>query len=336
MLRQLLIGGVCVQAIVCVVRASDPWADEVVDHSPELDGAGLYNDPLSLLGMPATTYWDPFMCGQFQVSLLVPAFNLDAPDGNKLITTIPSSQFVKVKFDEPVEDDPRNPYGLDLLVFGNSFFEGDGYVYPGMDMETYYLKDGGIFEEPVTVAVSSSGIGDPQTDPQEWYVYDSGPYADSWFPTNAYEWDRAAHDWGDPLDYTTPVDPSLGSSDFAYLSATDAIDLYEWSGGGTGIDLAESGFSSIQYVHLTSKYASDSGEIGALADVFPSLGDFDRDGDLDLQDFARFQACYTGADNGPRPRECFYADFDGDRDVDADDYAQFESFLAGPNQPPGS
>lgn len=312
--------------------AADPWADEVVGHSPELNGSDLYNDPQSALGVPATMYYAGLPYDyDLAVSLVAPAFNV-APDGHKLITTIPDGQFVKVKFDEPVEDHPRNPYGIDLLVFGNSMFRTTGgWVTPDTNMETYYLGDGSVVDQPVIIAVSTSGLETPDDNPDGWYVYADGPYGDGWFPTQAYEWDWQGDKWGDPKDYTTPVDPTLGVADFAPLSAAEAIDLYEWSGGGAGIDLAESGFAAIQFVYLTSKYESDPGEIDALSDVFPLLGDFDRDGDLDLYDYGQFQVCLPSPVPEGRPRECFSADFDGDRDVDLADFAAFQPFFEGPN-----
>ncbi len=310
-------------------RASDPWADAVVEASPELDASGLYNDPASVIGPPAMTFYDPFVFAQFQVSVITPPFYLDGIGGNKLITTLPAGQFIKVRFDEPVEDHPRDPYGIDLLVFGNALFRGDSGapVTPTTDMETYDLGDGSILDEPVIVAVSPSGIGTPLTDPAEWYVFDAGPFADSWFPTQAYEWDRQSHTWGVPKDYTLPVDPSVGEADFAGRPAADAIDLYEWSGGGAGFDLAPSGFAAIQYVYLSSAFVGEPGEIDALSDAFPVLGDADRDGALDLADYQPFAPCLTGVGQGPRTVECFWADFDADRDVDLADFARFQAFF---------
>ncbi|MBN1489957.1 MAG: DUF4185 domain-containing protein [Phycisphaerae bacterium] len=63
--------------------------------------------------------------------------------------------------------------------------------------------------------------------------------------------------------------------------------------------------------------------------------DFDRDGDVDLADFANFQ----GAFNGPnRPcngqPSCARVDFDGDGDVDLADFGTFQSCFNGPNRPP--
>ncbi|MFQ5414167.1 MAG: hypothetical protein ACE5E6_06880 [Phycisphaerae bacterium] len=49
-------------------------------------------------------------------------------------------------------------------------------------------------------------------------------------------------------------------------------------------------------------------------------GDFDGDGDVDLDDLAAFRACYTGPGGGPVGPECTPGDFDGDGDIDLDDY----------------
>ncbi len=303
----------------------DPWADEVQDAHAALDGHGLYDDPQSALGIPATTFFDSFTLQQFYVSLVAAPFNLDYPDGNKLVTTINAEQFIKVQFDDPVEDHPRNPFGIDLIVFGNSFLVGNGMLTPSTDMEAHYLTPG-IFPEYVTVAVSQTGVGNPQTHAEDWYVYDAGPFADSLYPTNAYNWDRDLHDWGAPLDFTTPVDPSLQVADFAGHSVADAIDLYGCSGGGTGYDLSASGFDSIRYVYLTSA----GGEVDALSDVFASLGDFDRDGDVDLRDVAGFQNCFHTEQGAELPCECRSADFDGERRIDLADYASLSGYVTGP------
>jgi len=58
--------------------------------------------------------------------------------------------------------------------------------------------------------------------------------------------------------------------------------------------------------------------------------DLDADGDGDLMDYARFQACYTGSAGGPVAAECRIVDYDCDDDVDLDDYKVFEGGLVGP------
>lgn len=70
----------------------------------------------------------------------------------------------------------------------------------------------------------------------------------------------------------------------------------------------------------------------------PSIdADLDGDRDVDLADFAFFQACVTGADAGPVAGACAFSDFDADRDVDQADFGAFQRCLNGSDAaaPPG-
>jgi len=65
-------------------------------------------------------------------------------------------------------------------------------------------------------------------------------------------------------------------------------------------------------------------------------GDVDQDGDVDVSDFAFFQACFNGpAQPVPRP-ECLNVDFDRDGDVDVTDFTVFQLCFNGAGQPPAS
>ena len=64
------------------------------------------------------------------------------------------------------------------------------------------------------------------------------------------------------------------------------------------------------------------------------LADFDDDGDVDQEDFGRFQACYSSTGD-PAPAGCEDADLDSDSDVDRNDFGVFCSCMSGANLPPG-
>gem|GEM_PF-3422092 len=64
-----------------------------------------------------------------------------------------------------------------------------------------------------------------------------------------------------------------------------------------------------------------------------SLGDTDRDGDVDLADFARFQACYGGPGR-PMLLDCAELDFDHDGHVDVTDFTIFQMCFNGAGRTP--
>jgi hypothetical protein len=89
---------------------------------------------------------------------------------------------------------------------------------------------------------------------------------------------------------------------------------------GTGVQMAGGSFS------LTGGFWSSP---GASIIVPP---DFDRDGDVDLDDFAVFRACFSGpavAYTG----DCAKADFDHNGNVDQADFGIFQRCYSGANNP---
>ena len=61
----------------------------------------------------------------------------------------------------------------------------------------------------------------------------------------------------------------------------------------------------------------------------PDRGDFDADGDVDLDDYAYWDDCMTGPDMGPYALQCALLDFEPDGDVDLADFAGFQEALGG-------
>lgn len=61
--------------------------------------------------------------------------------------------------------------------------------------------------------------------------------------------------------------------------------------------------------------------------------DFDHDGDVDMDDFAHLQTCYTGMNITQLVSSCYDTKLDGDVDTDLDDTQIFVNCLSGPGQP---
>lgn len=267
--------------VIAADTSASPYPTEIAEALPPFHRSPLYAEPLAVLGEPTTMAQNLSFFGApdpFRVKLVEPAYNLDL-DGNKTLLTLEEDSgeggtvygSVTVKFERPVHDDPANPYGIDFLVFGNTFYVGSGFVSDTTDMRSYYLT-GGAFAEPMKVSVSPDG--------ERWYTYEEGPYCDATFPTHGFHWDselfeRTGNGWSKrKMDFTRPVNPVLDSvfgAAGSQLSAAEAIQLYAGSGGGTGFDLAESGFDAIQYIRVEASDGFSSGEIDAFSAVRPAL-----------------------------------------------------------------
>ena len=299
------------------------FATEVIEYSGSF-GNWPYHDPNAVLGKPATRCqndrtWDSELPASFRVKLVEPAYYLSLQE-QPVITTLKPGAYIIVKFDHKVFDYPGNPYGQDLIVFGNAafIFVGEQESSDTADMNNLMLTNpaSGIFET-VIVSVSQGPGNDPNypSDPNlndpaswDWYTFENGPWADDFYPTQAYEWDRENVQWTDnEMDFTRPVNPDLGTAAFDGISAADAIELYNGSGGGTSFDLKDlpdydeliadpnTGFRWIQYVRLEGSAEFQEGcEVDAVADVaacgdptypFPP-GDITLDCRVDLADLA--------------------------------------------------
>lgn len=71
-------------------------------------------------------------------------------------------------------------------------------------------------------------------------------------------------------------------------------------------------------------------------DLYAWNGDGDMNGDsnVDQDDFALFEACFTGSDGGPIEPACEPGDFDEDGDIDCDDWSAFLSVWSALDEPP--
>jgi hypothetical protein len=247
----------CLMAIIADhTMAADPWADHVVSYTP---GAGVtsdfptmipFNDPMTALGEP-TRFTSPHPVGSGGV--VTP---LNAPFRASEVVSIGRGGSLVVRFEEPVVDHPANPFGVDLIVFGNAFFVGS-FFNPDFSFNPAGTASGAAAEGGV-IEVSADGVN---------FLAVPGD-ADGLFPTNAYAdvFDPFATVPGVvPADFTRPVNPAFDATGKTYV---EILAGYAGSGGGLGIDLAPTGLSSISHVRITTPVGAQFvPEIDALADV---------------------------------------------------------------------
>jgi hypothetical protein len=226
-----------------VARAA-PFASEVVSYVAGSNIPEGYDDPQSALGAPERSTGS----GAFDGDVTV--FN--TPWRSEHVVSIGAGGSLVLRFDEAVLDDAANPYGIDLLVYGNALL--------GLDFDTG-LADGVLFSEPARIALSQDG--------QSWFDVD-GVHADDLFPTLAYQDPPGPFDSGGslPTSFTRPVDPALTLADFDDLGVAAIAALYAGGGGGAGVDLAALGLPWIQYVRIWQPESDTwSAEVDAIADV---------------------------------------------------------------------
>jgi len=196
------------------------------------------------------------------------------------VVMIGSGGSLTLAFDHPVYDNPKNPYGIDFLVFGNSFqsIQGGGSWDNGNPSNTAVTAS--CYTEGGTVAVSQDGT--------TWYTFTGGPYADAFMPTLGRVFDPSAPDpelgaanlwWGYATDPTVPPSPDVIAAYWKGMSIAEIARRYRGSAGGTGFDIgkldlppdANTGMKWIRYVRIT-RSGSYNPEVDAVADVSPAVG----------------------------------------------------------------
>lgn len=224
--------------------ASSPWATSWETYSPGSNAALNYTDPASALGRPSRFTGDN---AEYNFPGAVTAFN--GAYNYDQILSIGTGGHIVLRFDTPVRDNPNNPFGIDLLVFGNtSFIDAD---YPNGIV-------GGIFSEGGVVELSADGI--------HWTTA-TGVVPDGSVPTIGYSdlTDPFALSRGSvPSNFRLPVDPTI---DFSGMTYPQVLDGYNGSGGGTGVDIGAYGLSVVNFVRISNPSGSSAIEIDGLSRV---------------------------------------------------------------------
>lgn len=227
--------GVCPSA--AQVGSSSPFATRVLEYRPapgQFVQHAEFMDPTRALGAPVGA--GPF-----------------AADSSKVVTLGGFGGSITLGFDRPVTDDPRNPFGMDAIVYGNAFWVG--------------ANPNRRWAEPATIEISRDVNGNGIAD-DPWYVI-PGTYIHP--PPNAQ---RVTLTWDDAIANPTypPSSPAWIPAGFSGMWTTSAFELpVEIFGSIIGVTENPAG-----------PFAEEEGYWG-YADCSPTLplGDLDGDGFVD-------------------------------------------------------
>jgi hypothetical protein len=129
---------------------------------------------------------------------------------------------------------------------------------------------------------------------------------------------------GGPPLYLEPVQATITVKGDA-VAAVKVVDVY---GVPTNREVACNGNT----FDIDGRYATYYYQV--VRSIPPAhVGDFDYDGDVDMEDFGHFQSCLSGAGVPQMNSNCFDCDFNSDSAVDGADLLVFEGCMCGPAVP---
>ncbi len=301
-----------------------------------------FNQPLAALGRPTidTTgdNWSIPVGEPVAVLPVYPAFRMFE------LVSIGEGGHLILAFDHPVVNDPRNPCGIDFIVYGNAFqTTGGGVMWTNGDPNAAVIQTATVWSEPGIVSVAQ--YHDPaHPELTDWRTFAPPQGADMFAPTLGRIYDPAnapsqpPHNgwWGAPTHPLIPFNPALSPASFVGRTVAEYAAKYGYCAGGTGFDLDDVNLPWFRFIRISNPAGSGmTPEIDAVADVDPDAPapDFDCDTDVDVDDIAVFENCATGPAMGPPAPECLRTDLDQDGDVDQSDFAILQRCFGGPDVP---
>lgn len=200
-------------SLVLTSGAATNFAARVVQYNPGLNYAPGFTNAPAALGEPSRL--DPYAS---------PIEPFNPPYGTNQIVSLGEGGSLTVKFDRPVYNAPRNPFGLDFIIYGNTGF----IITNDFNPVTYEwigtpATDGAMFAHNpgvTRVSVSADGV--------HFFLLDTNqaPVVDGLFPTEGSG------------DFAVPVNPALTADDLAGATHDDLLSVYQGSGGGTGYQIS--------------------------------------------------------------------------------------------------
>ena len=257
-MRAATIAAAATLALTPSARAVPPRCASTVVRYVAGSGAGTsYQNPAAALGEPARFTGvgiEPGAVTPFRPAFM-PGEIVSVGRGGELV----------LAFDAPVIDDPANPFGIDLIIYGNAFCSD--LSYPSGPAGFTYAEGGTIelSDDGVTWSLVPGAVADGGLPTLGWL--DTGPYS----TTAGIE----------PTDCATPVDPQVTEDSLLGLSWPEVVAAYGTGAGGTRIDLASAGLASARFVRVrVASTAASVPEVDAVVAVRPiaPIGDLNNDG----------------------------------------------------------
>jgi len=252
---KLRLSALALASLSACLTGQAQYADSVISYFPGTGFSPGFTNPVAALGEPSRS--TPGTFGG-------PVDPFDPAYLSSQLVSIGAGGWITVKFSRPVLNHPRNRFGIDFIIFGNSGF----IITNAFDPNTFDwigtpATDGSLFGNnsgASRVSVSRDGI--------IFYQLSSAlaPSVDVLFPTDGSG------------NFDTPVDPSATQADFAGLTVEGIRALYFGSAGGAGYDISWAKdaegkpilLREINYVRV--EVLSGKAEVDGFAAVFTPRG----------------------------------------------------------------
>lgn len=247
---------------VAYVPNTNDFAIQIISTT-NVDSAAPYNDPTAVLGPPALQFYDPAGGDATnRVSVIDPAYNV-TPSGSKILAVIENGGEITVQMGHKIYADPSHPYGVDFVIYGNTFFDalstGVGHVSDATDLSAVTFNSSGKSGHPALVSVSQDGTN--------WFTFSN---VQTVFPDEAYRWDDTNASWTEEeMNPGKPLNPYLYTNNFAGQTVAGLLDQFVGASGGSGYSLSQVGLPWAQYIRVQTAPSAGEAVIDAIAAVDP-------------------------------------------------------------------